>query len=185
MKNLVQFTINVRKSHRQHQCTLHLMCEYSNCARFKQLYLGNHSILHTCSYELSFSQWPIPSPPPFSWITLYKAKQNVTTAKAHTFVSAYKKILIKTLLWFSYSTVKVRVAAKSEGLGWDVRGVGWGDRKSGEEACKGNGEELVSGRSSVRTWDIRIVATARNSMRFCADFKQETQNLSTCYMRKC
>jgi hypothetical protein len=31
--------------------------------RFKQLYLGNHSELGTCSYELLFSQWLILSPP--------------------------------------------------------------------------------------------------------------------------
>ena len=31
--------------------------------RFKQLYLGNQSESDTCSYELLFSQWPIPPPP--------------------------------------------------------------------------------------------------------------------------
>ena len=44
--------------------------------RFKQLYLGKHSELDTCLYELSLSQWPILSPRKIfdlsSWITRYK-----------------------------------------------------------------------------------------------------------------
>lgn len=37
---------------------------------------------------------------------------------------------------------------------------------------------------SITAWDFRMGATGHNSLRFCANFKQEVHNLSN-YMREC
>ena len=38
--------------------------------------------------------------------------------------------------------------------------------------------------SSITAWDFRMGATGHNSLRFCANFKKVTHNMSY-YMREC
>jgi len=53
MKNLLQFTINVRKPNRQPQCTLQLFYEDANSSVAVTIHKSD-----TCSYEGYSSQWP-------------------------------------------------------------------------------------------------------------------------------
>jgi hypothetical protein len=68
--------------------------------------------------------------------------------------------------------------------------MGWDEERGnlGKTRVKGVGQGGMAVRCvllSVSARDVRIVATARNSLRFCADFKQEIYSLSNYDLREC